>query len=338
MRIRAVNPDNTLELTRLRDLCHHTYGERAKEAQLIDLDFWRNQLNGQTVSLVAEYNREILGHIAYRPDRHNTKHVQLLLPALAPDSSGIAHEMATAAWETIKKVAERQGWEMVYMYTFVDSPELQTLTHTVVGATDCALIPHFLGGVSDAGRVDVLVSCRVLRDASLGDVYAPAQYVEPVNQILQRAGIERNVIASGTPSYRGRLGSPGFEVHSSPASGTAVIVVRPSLLQGSEELDVATNLDSIETACVLCDANDAVTPSFAETIEAKGFRFAGFIPLLHNQDSLVFWRSRHEYRAGKPLVSPEAQLLDRLIRKESAPVKRARSRRNVMEKIVGTLR
>ncbi len=335
IRIRALDPDNEVEIARVIDLFRGSYGEIFPNQKLFDLGFWKTHFTTSAIGLVAEIAREIVGYVALRPEKEFERHVQLMFPVCDKSVSARIPELARATWSTIHRLATRQDWEAIFLYGFTRSETLQQVTADVVGSHEVALLPDFFPANTPTGveRLHSLLALRVFHSPSPRTLFVPERHREIVQSLLQPLGLVRTIEtttrrAAPQPS---RAGTEPFALMAPTANGVCQIAVTPSLLKEVAPVIAMTGTDNAEVSFVHVDILDPAAPAVIDELESAGLSFAGVAPLLHGRDSLILYRARGPLNLTEAVYAPASKRLVKYLTNNSTSAKapRAKSRATV---------
>lgn len=335
IRIRALDPDNEVEIARVIDLFRARYGEIFPNQKLFDLGFWKTHFTTSAIGLVAEIGREIVAYVALRPERDNPRHVQLMFPVCDATVTARIPELASAAWRTILRLATRQGWEALFLYGFTRSDTLQRVTSEIVGSHEVALLPDFFPANSAAGaeRLHSLLAVRYFGSPAPATWYVPERYRDIVQTLAQPLGLVRTIESSTRrmPPQPLRSGAEPYSLMAPTANGVCQIAVTPSLLRDVAPVIALTGADNAEVAFVHVDLTDPAAPAVIDELEAAGLAFAGIAPLLHGRDALILYRSRRPFQLAEKVVSPASKQLANCLSDQTRKLKtpRGKARTNV---------
>lgn len=147
--VRATNPDNRIEASKLVELFTNAYGPSYFAKQVYDLDFWYAQdteelsIREELISIIAEDNSRFVGHLAlHKPPASGIVH--LMLPAIHPAYRKYVFHLSRIFWRFVERLAERQDWQLLYHLTHVSHPVSQLVAAKCFRSLEVALLPNYV--------------------------------------------------------------------------------------------------------------------------------------------------------------------------------------------------
>lgn len=354
---KAVSPDNGLHVKRIVELFRRAYGEDFPVRQVYTPEFWRSRIGNRLTSFVAERDGKFVGHLAACPDRENSKHVQICVPAFDPELGSETTQVAKQLWEMIERVAQRQDWKAAYKFLISSLPEVEQLVSKVFGFTDIAIYPGCTvpraamrtkaskngskGHANYRLHPPVLVTERTFLHESENDitVYAPAQHAEIIKFLYEPLKLSRQFCAgtekdNNTPILS--ADSQALEVSSFPHSGIAHLFIQPSLLQGFSSSIFDFSGHQFDDYIVFANLFDSQTPQFCNFLEDQGLRFCGIVPLLNGRDNVVYAHTGSGLLEKASFSSKRAQKLVKYIEEYVVPTKTQAGKKKIVGKSITT--
>ncbi len=307
--IRAGSPDNEQEHRAIVKLLENTFGAKFPIDSAYDPQFWKTHIGSRFVSLLGiSQEKQIVGHLAYAPDRESPLHVQILFPFCSCDCSDrsecLTQEFGQKAWQTIHNQGLRQNWEAIYFFAINNSKSMQAFAEDVMHASCIGILPFYLAGSGAEDKngasgkktagTHVLIYEKVLSTANLsGRHYYPPE----LHQLMFESLADSLEICPGKPSKATSSQSIKHTISPSRSgisrnhfahTGVAHVFLKPALLDQQEISAEKLKLDKARVSYLFVDANDPAAAAVCSALENLGLRFSGFIPYLGKQHSFIY--------------------------------------------------
>lgn len=351
---KAVSPDNSLHVKKIVELFIRSYGDSFPVKQVYTPEFWRSRIGNKLTSFVAEQNGEFVGHLAACPDRENSKHVQICVPAFDKKLGEITPKVAAQLWEMIERAAQRQGWTAAYKFLTSSLPQVEELVGITFGFSDIAVYPGC--SVTQTKRAACQRSqtehpVRIHPPVMLAErsfiretenqiaIYPPTQHAEIVKYLYEPLKLGRRFDADAnnnelTPALA--ADSQALEISSFPHSAIAHLFVQPSLLQSFDSTVFDLKGHKFDDFIVFASLFDSKTPQFCQFLEEQGLSFCGIVPILRGRDNIVYANASSGLLESANFSSARARRLIKYIGEYSSPKKSKGTKRKVITKNVST--
>jgi hypothetical protein len=275
LKIKACNPDNTVETSQLVGLFRDSYGDQFPFSSVYDKDYWSRQAGVRFLSVLAMRKFRVVGHLGARPESANPRVVQICFPACAAEIRDEAVECAKEAWSILHAVSSRKNWSAVYFSSFSDLELMQRIGTEALGVRSTAILPGYIPIQNprcnrsarrsrDGGRSHAVVAQRLLQNPAASPstpLYIPERHAEISRELLTgigmvaaagRINIESSQNAAALPAD-----APALQSHFFKEWGSAYYVVRPTLLTSFQDSLFEVSRGGESHPFIFVDARDA---------------------------------------------------------------------------------
>ncbi len=298
-KVKALDPDNQVEVTQLSELYKAAYGDRFKLARVNEASFWAVKSSFRFSTLLVYAGNKVVASVALRKDRDNEKHVQLYMPAIHPEFIVKQDDIGRSLKDFIQKLADRQEWELTYSYQFLQMEDQAEFAALLVDGTETALWPSSLplNPVASKGLGPVLVSMKVLTSGMKDklNLYAPVSHLNFCVDLYRRLGINVSFNenqGSDISSLHGLSADKrAFERRVHQNAGFSLSFIEPSLFKNFDQLKSKLTKQSESADYIALDLIDPLTPEFAQKLEELGFQLGGLLPYIRNRHNLLYFRT-----------------------------------------------
>lgn len=332
--IRAGSADNESEHRAIVRLLEKTFGDKFPIAGAYDPQFWKSHIGSRFVSLLGiSQDKQIVGHLAYAPDREVPGHVQILFPFCdcdCPDPGDcLTKEFGQKAWQAIYHQSQRQNWQAVYFFAISSSKSMQIFAEEVMQASCVAVLPYYLinsvepslnaqtPSISMSSHVLVYEKLLSACDLSELPLYAPNTHQSLLTELADNLKCELSFESAPKAARKTRakpaLGSAQTSIKENIAEAVnrtyfaqtevAHIFVKPSALADAHFTSVDLKLDKAKASYLFVDARDPACIEFSQKLETMGLYFCGLFPFLGGQHNIVFSdHSKYNNELGSRLI------------------------------------
>ncbi len=299
--LRATNPDNVFDIRGIIDLFNITYGSTFPNHEVYLEDFWKERIGNRFISIVAERNSKIIGHITCCPHKDDPQNIQIIMPVVIPCNE--EQDILNMMWELVENLAKKKSWKMAYKF-ITSYPERMENTISMIGNFfDSAIYPgHKDNKLSECNRNEIRTQTEfpVLYSQHTFDsklfkeeiFYAPKAYEDIIKdfylglQIPRKLGNNKNKKISKIYSD-----IKPVEIKSYKHAGLCRAYITPSLLSSFNEDALSYDTNRFQDALYYVNLLDPKCPELCEFIESLGYSFCGIIPLIDNSDYIIYSRN-----------------------------------------------
>jgi len=339
VKIKALGPDNSSQIRELPRLFAAAWGQTFPSSGVYRESFWRGHIGRRFTSVAATVNGRIAAHIALRPVPGSPGDIELCLPACAPEDRALLPDFMDAAWEMIRRQGQRQAWRSIFSCGFESVHPLDQTISRMFHGREIALLPGLLP--TAAGRIRgfrMPRASRLARESSRGhavlsfraltphddvplDLYVPEQHLEVCRLLYGPLGLPRRFWSAPPAEHTAGLNADrrGIERSWYRSSGVRMSLVAPSLVSPREDLE-GRCFDGQQASFLLVDMRDPACPEFADSLETRGYRFCGVVPLLYGQESLIYCKETEQFADRGGFTSPRSRMICRYVQDYDLPL------------------
>lgn len=299
IRIKAATPDNEVEIRNIIKLFTAEYGQHFPEQGVYDMQFWSRRIGTRFFSLLAMAQNKVIAHIAVQADRAPSQGAQICFPAFDPDHLYLVDQLAEGAWGVITKQAQRHKWHSIYGLLISHERRYQQVASDTFGLLETAIFPHYFhAGVYASKKINIpnhnaIFAQKILAPQSplslnKETIYVPKAHLDICKYIYSGMGLARNFTSQEGDYFAVPTDIRACSTHRYPGQGFSHIQVTPSLL--SEFDSTLPYIDTNVSNLFFVNSHDPLCPSYCEFLEDHGLTFCGAMPLIRNQESLVYTR------------------------------------------------
>ena len=302
--LRATNPDNVFDIRGIIDLFNITYGSTFPNREVYIEDFWKERIGNRFISIVAERNSKIIGHIACCPHKEDPQNIQIIMPVVIPCNE--EQDILNMMWELVEHLAEKKSWKIAYKF-ITSYPERMENTISMIGNFyDSAIYPGHRNyknqedtklKETEGNEVRTQTDFPVLYSQHTFDsklikeeiYYAPKTYEDIIKdfylglQLPRKLGNNKN--KKITKIYSD---VKPVEIKSYKHTGLCRAYITPSLLSSFNEDALSYDTNRFDDALYYVNLLDPKCPDFCEYIESIGYSFCGVIPIIDNSDYIIY--------------------------------------------------
>jgi len=329
--IRALCPDNEVKLKQLISLFHATYGDTFPIRGVYDLQFWKNQISGRFVSMAAEYEGEVIAHLAIYPDPECPGDVQLAFPVCHPRFLNCLPFFADKLKNLFKNLAIRQGWDTLYMFILNDEPTTMKFATDWLGFSVGCMLPAYLpasnlsvrcdrssGQFSSENRTNVVVafSDLTLKIKKKNKIFVPKKHIELCAILFSTLGLQRDYIGEPTDFISStRVDRVADSCKRAfPNVATTNCFVSPSAAPNLDDMLLKIFEKEGENLFIFVDIEDPLAPALCERLESDyNFVFNGICPKLRNRDRVVYASTEATASLHRNSCNPAADRLAKYV-------------------------
>lgn len=291
--IRAINPDNKLEIDKLIQLYLNAYGKRYPFSYVYDYKFWSGQIGHRLVTIGLFLQSNLFGSISLRADGRDKQNIQLCFSVLDPRLLHLRDEVEPALISLIERLSDNQNWTQVYYFDFDRTRSQHSLADRISLAHETAILPCFVKNFSAAeSPIGLVIKARRLGECKTKPIYVPKEHKGIIELLYKEADIKREFDSSISKRVKTTgstaEGNRGIRVLSRLREHSHVALVDPSLTASFKSTIKALATVENPNRFVFLNLFDPATPAFYE--ELKNYRFVGIAPNLQGRDSLVLWQ------------------------------------------------
>lgn len=298
--LRATNPDNIFDIKGIIDLFNITYGSTFPNHEVYIEDFWKERIGNRFISIVAERNNKIIGHIACSPHKDDPKNVQIIMPVVIPCNE--EQEILNMMWDLVEELAKKKSWKIAYKF-ITSYPERMENTISMIGNFyDSAIYPGHndskkklnsfnTDSIKSQTNYPILYSQHTFNSKLIKEeyYYSPSAYNEIIANFYRGLQIPRkqgNLRTKNT--FKVLEDVKPVEIKSYRHTGLCRAYITPSLLSSYTKDALKYDKNRFSDALYYINLLDPKCPKFCEFLESLGFSFCGIIPLIDGSDYIIY--------------------------------------------------
>ena len=316
IKFKALNPDDDSEVSQVVELFRRSHGESFPLAPVYDRKFWKIHAGVRFTSLVAMHERQMVAHLAIRPDRDDPSHVQIYLPLCDLELISLSQQIHGEMLSIIERQGQRQGWRMLYSLVVEDMPQMHAFANQVLQGKEVAIWPQCLPpkpGHDDQMRRHVMVMQRMLQQnpqhttgESPDFLFVPEAHQAICEWLYNSLGLTRVFLTHSQAHAGGRLPSShrlsalsadrrAVETRTYRQTGVTLSCVEPGLLNCFTRVFDKFRTHSTQRHFVSVNMRDDKAPGFCEALEERGYSFCGVLPMHRGKESIIYASQRLEF-------------------------------------------
>ncbi|MGI6680003.1 MAG: hypothetical protein ACOX3T_00680 [Bdellovibrionota bacterium] len=296
--LRATNPDNVYDIKGIIELFNLTYGSTFPNKEVYMEDFWKERIGNRFISIVAEQNSKIIGHIACCPHKEDPQNIQIIMPVVAPNSN--EQEILNIMWGLVEDLAVKKSWKMAYKFITSYPKKMENTISMIGNFYDSAIYPgHKLDEIAtlEAKEIHTQTSYPILYSQHTFNselikndyFYPPNAYVDIITDFYIGLKIPRRLGSDKSKkTFEIYSDIKPIELKSYKHTGLCRIYITPSLLTSFTKDCIEYDTNRFSDALYYVNLLDPKCPDFCEYMETKGYSFCGIVPLIDSGDYIIY--------------------------------------------------
>ena len=321
--IKALNPDNCFEIEQLVTLFEHTCTSSHPSEELLQHDFWEEELRGDTVSVVAEDQGKYVAHLALRIP-HQSSYCEVLWPAVHEKYKNHISAITRGLKEFVEPFAKRRNCKMLYHYCCNANPLLQVLARHCFSGTEIALLPispdEIYEDLNPREKENfsngLVIFCSPLSPLMKKTVHVPEKHQAIVERLFSNVSLDSEEIEQLTAqeanpskknktsiSLRYRLSFVELSVN------TREVLSCEDFAKFAAKFSQSMRKQK-KLTLVRLPLSDSECPKFCSALEENNFKFCGILPHVDDEHYILYTRlNLNERMSQTDVFSEEAKFL-----------------------------
>lgn len=338
--LRATNPDNVFDIRGIIDLFNITYGSTFPNHEVYLEDFWKERIGNRFISIIAERNSKIIGHIACCPHKEDPKNVQIIMPVVIPCNE--EQEILNMMWKLVENIAVKKSWKMAYKF-ITSYPEKMENTISMIGNFyDSAIYPGHQNNNTqkdqDNSETKTQTSFPILYSQHTFDskliktevFYAPKAYQEIIINFYRELQIPRRLGNNQSKKiFKIYSDIKPVEIKSYKHTGLCRAYITPSMLTSFSLDALSYDTNRFSDALYYVNLLDPKCPDFCDYLESHSYSFCGVIPLIDGSDYIIYSKNIDNLKNFHFSKEESENLRSIILENENAPIKSDYRKRQV---------
>ncbi len=290
---RASNPDNIFDIKGIIDLFVATYDFSFPNRKVYQENFWRERIGNRFISIVAERDSKIVGHLACCPHKNDNKNVQIIMPVVIPCPE--EEEILMSLWSLVERIAKKKHWKMAYKFITSYPEKMESVISTIGNFNETAIYPghrttNELLDIKTETAYPILYSQHIFDTSLLKNeiVYVPNEYKELAENLYNRSNLPRVFCDLDNKIARIYTDVKPVEIKSYKHTGLCRAYITPSLLNNYSKEALLYDETRFCDMLLYVSLFDPECPSFCKFLESLGYSFSGIIPLIDGGDHIIY--------------------------------------------------
>lgn len=290
---RASNADNIFDIRGIIDLFMASYGLSFPNHEVYQESFWRERIGNRFISIVAERNSKIIGHLACCPHKNDNKNIQIIMPVAVPCNE--EEEILMSLWNIVERIAKKKSWRMAYKFITSYPSKMESVISIIGNFNEMAIYPGHrtadeLMDIKTETAYPILYSQHIFNSSLIKKevVYVPNAYKEFAQNFYSYSGLPRSFCDTDKKFIKIYTDEKPIEIKSYKHTGLCRAYVTPSLLSSYSKEMLTYDDTRFCDMLLYVNLSDPKCPSFCEFLESAGYSFCGIIPLIDGKDHIIY--------------------------------------------------